>query len=339
MDSTPDAKPPLVSVIMMVLNGEPYITDQIDSILAQNYAHLELIICDDGSTDRTAEIVREYMRKDPRVRLAQNERNLGVSRTFQKHCHLCQGEFIAPTDHDDFWLPEKIGVLAAYFSQHPETDLAFTDSMICSKDLSTKSGSLQRKVFGNHSPGGPIPIDKLLECNMVPFHASMFRRTLLRRIVPIPDRFMYDIWTALVCSLNHPLGYVNQCLDLYRQHGKNMVGTQARGLVFFLKHLNDREYLQGHYDAKVELLTIYQKLLDLGGSAAAQHSLQEKIATQKACMAPMQATSFPQFLVELARAAWVILKSNQKYHLKQCLFFVFSWGGIKKLKHQDKSSR
>jgi glycosyltransferase involved in cell wall biosynthesis len=332
MDSKSDAQP-LVSVILPVLNGERYIPDQIDSILAQTYSNLELIVCDDCSTDRTAEIVREYMRKDPRVRLAQNEKNLKVSATFQAHCHLCRGEFIAPSDHDDFWLPEKIGLMVDYLQKHPETDLVFTDSMVMNSDLSEKKGSFQRTI-GNPSRGGPVPIDVLLERNLVAFHASMFRKKLISKIVPIPQGFMYDIWTALVCSLNSPLGYIDRCLDLYRQHQSNMVGVSSRGLKYYFKRLSDDEFLREHYKVKLELQTIYQRLLDLGASPSAQNVLKEKIANQAALLAAMRAKNFPQFIGKLAKAAWAILKSNQKYHLKQCLFMLLSWPGIRKLKLQ-----
>lgn len=329
MDSKSEAKP-LVSVMLIVLNGERYIPEQIDSILAQTYSNLELIVCDDCSTDRTPEIVREYMRKDSRVKLAQNERNLRVSATFQRHCHLCGGEFIAPSDHDDFWLPEKIELMVDYMSKHPETDLAFTDSMVTNGDLSEKRGSFQR-IIGNPSRRKPIPIEVLLERNLVPFHASMFRRALIPKIIPIPEGFMYDIWTALVCSLNSPLGYIDQCLDLYRQHPSNMVGVSARGIKYYFKQLNDREFLHQYYNAKVKLLTIYQKLLTLEGSSATQSALKEKTINQAALLTAMRATSFPEFVNSLIKAAWTILHTGQKYHLKQCLFLALSWGGIRKL--------
>lgn len=332
MDSKSEAKP-LVSIILPVLNGERYIPEQIDSILAQTYSNLELIVCDDCSADRTAEIVREYMRKDSRVRLVQNERNLKVSATFQTHCHLCHGEFIAPSDHDDFWLPEKIGLMVDYLLKHPETDLVFTDSMVTDGDLSEKKGSFQR-INGNPSRGEPVPIDVLLERNLVAFHASMFRKKLISKIVPIPQGFMYDIWTALVCSLNSPLGYIDQCLDLYRQHQSNMVGVGRRGIKYYIKRLSDREFLQEHYKVKLELQTIYQKLLDLGATPAAQKVLKEKIINQGTLLAAMRAKNFAQFAGRLSKAAWTILKSNQKYHLKQCLFIGFCWSGIRKLKLQ-----
>lgn len=336
MDSKSDVKP-LVSIMLIVLNGERYISEQIDSILAQTYTNLELIVCDDCSTDRTPEIVREYMRKDSRVRLAQNERNLRVSATFGAHCHLCRGEFIAPSDHDDFWLPQKIELMVDYLLKHPETDLVFTDSMVTSSELSEKRGSFQRTI-GNPSHGEPIPIDVLLERNLVAFHTSMFRKNLIPKIVPIPQGFMYDIWTTLVCSLNSPLGYLDQCLDLYRQHQSNMVGVSTRGLKYYFKRLGDREFLQGHYNAKSELQAIYQKLLALGASPAAQRALKEKMANQTVLLATMRATSFLQFVSRLAKAAWTILQSNQKYHLKQCLFLAFAWGGIKKLRLDNEAN-
>jgi hypothetical protein len=276
------------------------------------------------------------MQKDSRVKLTLNERNLGASSTFQKNCHLCRGEFIAPSDHDDFWLPEKIGLMVAYFSEHPETELVFTDSVITNMDFSKKMGSLQNK-FGNSSQGEPVSINALLERNLVPFHASMFRQTLTRKIVPIPEGLMHDIWTALVCSLKSPLGYINQGLDLYRQHEKNMVGVSTRSTVFYSKRLNDLGFLQEHYKVKLELLTIYKKLSTFEGSAAAQKALNEKITNQTVLLDVMRSSSFGEFVRRLIRAAWTILNTSQKYHFKQCLFLAFSWGAIRKLKLDSKA--
>ena len=129
---------PLVSVIMSAYNGEKYLGEQIKSILDQSYSNLELIICDDHSTDRTPEIVDEFAQKDPRVKWVRNDRNLNVALTFQKHCHLCRGEYIAPADQDDFWLPKKLEKQVAYLQSNPHVELVFTDDMIANEDLSAR---------------------------------------------------------------------------------------------------------------------------------------------------------------------------------------------------------
>ena len=101
-------EPPLVSVVLGTYNGEAYLQDQLRSVLAQTYPALEIIAIDDGSRDRTVDILREYAARDPRMRVTVNERNLGFIRNFEKGCRLARGEYIALCDQDDYWFPDKI---------------------------------------------------------------------------------------------------------------------------------------------------------------------------------------------------------------------------------------
>ena len=99
---------PLVSVVLGTYNGEVYLQEQLRSVLAQTYPALEIIAIDDGSSDRTVDILREFAARDPRIRVVVNERNLGFIRNFEKGCRLAAGKFIALCDQDDYWFPEKI---------------------------------------------------------------------------------------------------------------------------------------------------------------------------------------------------------------------------------------
>lgn len=99
---------PLVSVAMTTYNGEKFLREQIDSILNQTYQNLEIVICDDCFTDGTFGILEEYERRDSRIKLRRNERNLGFIKNFEQAVSLCTGEFIALSDQDDIWEPWKL---------------------------------------------------------------------------------------------------------------------------------------------------------------------------------------------------------------------------------------
>ena len=99
---------PLVSIIMPAFNGEPYIGAAIRSVLAQSYARWELLILDDGSADRTAEIAEAFEKSDPRIRLFRNPMNLGAAQTRNRGFALAQGEWIALLDCDDIWHTDKL---------------------------------------------------------------------------------------------------------------------------------------------------------------------------------------------------------------------------------------
>lgn len=99
---------PLVSVIMPVFNGERFLSEAILSILNQSYSNLELIIINDGSVDKSEDIIFKYKKKDKRIKYFKNKRNLGISRSLNKAIGLATGKYIARMDCDDVSLPERI---------------------------------------------------------------------------------------------------------------------------------------------------------------------------------------------------------------------------------------
>jgi len=105
----------LVSIGMPVYNGQRYIEQAIDSILSQTYENIELIICDNASTDKTEEICREYALKDSRVSYYRNKKNIGAYRNFNKSFSLSNGEYFKWASHDDVlgagFIEESIKVL------------------------------------------------------------------------------------------------------------------------------------------------------------------------------------------------------------------------------------
>src|SRR4051812_17962871 len=103
-----NAQTELVSVAMATYNGARYVAEQLDSILQQTYSLIEIVVVDDGSKDETVEIIKEYQAQHPCIRLYQNEINIGVNKTFEKAISYCSGEYIALSDQDDIWMPEKV---------------------------------------------------------------------------------------------------------------------------------------------------------------------------------------------------------------------------------------
>ncbi len=95
----------LVSIITPCYNGEKYIKETIDSVLAQSYKNWEMIIVDDGSKDHSAEIVQEYEKKDSRIQLVQQE-NAGSAAARNNGIRRAEGQYIALLDADDVWLPD-----------------------------------------------------------------------------------------------------------------------------------------------------------------------------------------------------------------------------------------
>jgi glycosyltransferase involved in cell wall biosynthesis len=104
---------------MPVCNAEQYLTESIESILSQTLSDFEFVIIDDGSTDRSPEILEEYARRDARIRLIRRE-NLGLNTTLSELIGLARGELLARMDADDIALPQRFERQVAFLGAHPE---------------------------------------------------------------------------------------------------------------------------------------------------------------------------------------------------------------------------
>lgn len=113
-----ESNTPTVSVVMGVYNGERYLREAVESVLGQTFGDFEFIIIDDGSSDRTAGVLREY--SDPRMRTIANERNEGLTRCLIKGCELARGKYIARMDADDISYPERFAKQVEFLDEHPD---------------------------------------------------------------------------------------------------------------------------------------------------------------------------------------------------------------------------
>jgi glycosyltransferase involved in cell wall biosynthesis len=118
---------PAISVIMPVYNREAVVRRAIDSVLAQDFTDFELIIVDDGSKDRTVEVVQEVT--DPRLRLFRQPHNMGGNAARNRGIREARAPLIAFLDSDDVYLPGKLGYIVRYMEAHPEVE-ALLDSFV-----------------------------------------------------------------------------------------------------------------------------------------------------------------------------------------------------------------
>jgi len=112
---------PLVTVFMSVYNSEKYIKDSLESILNQTYENIEVLLVDDGSTDRTVDMIRTY--KDGRIRLLQNWRNMGIPYTRNVGLREAKGEYMAIMDSDDIAEPHRIERQIRFLEKYPHIDV------------------------------------------------------------------------------------------------------------------------------------------------------------------------------------------------------------------------
>jgi glycosyltransferase involved in cell wall biosynthesis len=110
---------PLVSVGLPVYNGERYLAEALDAMLAQDLDDVELIVCDNASEDATEEIARAYQARDRRVRYHRNQRNLGLTRNFNRVFELSRGRYFKWTAHDDWHPPQTLRACAEVLEREP----------------------------------------------------------------------------------------------------------------------------------------------------------------------------------------------------------------------------
>jgi glycosyltransferase involved in cell wall biosynthesis len=210
----------LVSIALCTYNGEQYLAQQLRSILDQSYENIEVIAVDDCSSDDTLSILQQFAAQDPRVRLFQNETNLGFRRNFERAMKLCSGEYIALADQDDVWLPHKIATLLDEIG-----DNLFIYSRV--RLIDTHNMPIDRPFPTINRVDGWCALSLLFD-NSVTGHACLMRRELLERALPLPDLFVHDQWLAIVAAASGQLKASRQMLSLYRLHASNAILDNKR---------------------------------------------------------------------------------------------------------------
>jgi glycosyltransferase involved in cell wall biosynthesis len=211
-----------ISIALATFNGERYLEDQINSILQQNLRPHELIVCDDGSTDNTIQLIKQLTHSSPfPVLIEQNKKRLGYGRNFLKAASLCTGSIIAFCDQDDFWLPEKVQRLHHAFTNYEVDFVAHTADVVTNSLVKTgtlypnilKDQYFERyRIYKKFFPGFSITISQKLFGNLKPI---------------IDSSTNIEAHDELICRIVET-GWgryeIAQSLVLYRQHERNLIG-------------------------------------------------------------------------------------------------------------------
>ncbi|MBQ7249899.1 MAG: glycosyltransferase [Bacilli bacterium] len=211
------------SIAMTTCNSERFLSDQIESILAAMEDSDELVISDDASSDSTIEIIRKYMEQDSRIRLLQNDKNLGFNKNAERAYVNCRGSFIFHSDDDNVWDHNKIKTVLEAFSAHPEIGLVMHDAAIVNQDLKEIAPSFQ--AWRKSKPGLLHNIIRL------GYGGSLlaFRRELLEYVLPFPDDmpFFADAWIGFMADKHSKSLFIPDKLSVWRRHGSNASGDNG----------------------------------------------------------------------------------------------------------------
>ena len=130
----------LISVGLPVYNGEEFVDNVIESVLEQDYRELELIICDNASSDATARICQEWAERDNRVRYYRNEENIGALANFERTLKLARGSYFNWVGHDDAFDPTYLSEVVTYLEAHPDVVLCASDFRGVDRQLGVQIG-------------------------------------------------------------------------------------------------------------------------------------------------------------------------------------------------------
>ncbi|MBP1628247.1 MAG: Alpha-L-Rha alpha-1,3-L-rhamnosyltransferase [Holophagaceae bacterium] len=222
---------PTISVAMCTFNGANYIGEQLESIATQSCPPMELIICDDCSSDGTMAILENFATTVPfQVRLFRNETNLGSNQNFEKAISLCQGDIIVLADQDDAWMPHKLEITLSSFKNHPTAVAMFSDAALMDQHGVPMGSTMWEALrfspsqHSTQSNGIFSPII-LLTGNVITGATMAFRSIFRPFIGTIPPGFVHDYWIALAMAHQGEIVMVDTPLIHYRQHPGQQIGA------------------------------------------------------------------------------------------------------------------
>lgn len=213
---------PLISIVMAVYHPRmDWLIEQLDSLNAQTYENLELIICDDGPDAPVDEAVfAEHIKAFP-WQLVRNDKNMGSNKTFERLTGMANGEYIAYCDQDDVWMPEKIEWL---FQKIQGCTLAYSDMVVIDCQGCVVARTLKRIRPRLQYVSGDSLENYYLFTNCTAGCSMMIRREIAQLAIPFPMSTVCDQWICAVAAHYGRIAFLSESLVKYRQHLKNQTG-------------------------------------------------------------------------------------------------------------------
>lgn len=211
-----------ISILMTTYNGEEFISEQISSIIRQSFSEWRLYIRDDGSTDRTVQILNDFCHKDDRISLIKDEKgNLGAKNGFFELLNDVESDYFFFCDQDDLWYENKMKNSILKFKElnQKKPGLVYTNL-----DIINEKDELIRHDF-YQSPSNDLNV--VLSSNSVAGCTVVINDEMKKFIKNDCDEdiVMHDWWLALCAIAFENIAFCEESLIGYRQHSQNVVGT------------------------------------------------------------------------------------------------------------------
>ena len=257
---------PKVSIIIPVYNAEKFLSETIESVIAQTYTDWEIIAVDDGSTDRSREILRKYEQRLPLKIRVITQKNSGVSIARNNAIAIAKGEYIAFLDHDDLWLPDKLEKQVELLDSNKELGLVYSDSYV----IGEKGNLTRRKtLFESVKPFRGNAFNELFYDNFIPLLTAIIRKEVLNKVGMFDPKYKiaeeYDLFLKI--AEYYPVDFVEQPLAKYRIHDKSVsrnsgvapVSENFQIVEYWLNKKSDLEIKQKKAKLHFSLMIYYFK--------------------------------------------------------------------------------
>lgn len=215
---------PQISVIMPVYNSVKHLSESIDSVVAQTFTDWELLaINEKGSDDGSAEIILDYQKRDPRIRLVQNDERLGLAESLNKGFRMAQGKYLARLDADDLAHPQRFEKQFRFMEQHPEIG-------ICG----TYQHHFGRNIDWVHKPPTQpedMKVALMFNCNLCHSTLMLRRDTIFSHELFYDNSYLaedFELWTRAIQVTE--IANIPEVLGEYRKDGANITASKMEGL-------------------------------------------------------------------------------------------------------------
>lgn len=240
-------KNPKVSIILPVYNGEEFLPNTLSFLLNQTFSDFELIIIDDGSKDKSLDILADFANKDSRIKLYKNPSNLGIVKTRNKGIKLAKGEYIAMMDQDDISLPDRIKISVEYLDTHKNVDIVDVGTISLEQYNNgikeTRSGVIPYilsegktydELYSEAEQNENIKLSLFFSCSIPVQSASMLRKSFLTEnqiqytdgIKYTDDYFLYRDLIKAKANFHH-IKDIQHIYNDVRTHSSQFNKTQA----------------------------------------------------------------------------------------------------------------
>ena len=251
-----------IAILLSAYNGEKYLSEQINSILAQSYKDWNLYIKDDGSTDSTLQIIEKYCTSCSNIHFLQDAKRRGACMSFIWLLENVESDYYLFCDQDDIWLTDKIQLSLKKMKEaeavYPATPiLVHTDLVVVDANLKELSPSFWK--YSKLKQRYLSQFNYLGACNGVTGCTVMINDRAKKAVLPIhPKAPMHDYWFALKISQVGKIAALDLPTILYRQHANNDVGAKEVDVSYFAKKV---KYLTQTIKSQ---LSAYAFLKDIG---------------------------------------------------------------------------